>query len=156
MTLTPLHNTPLLFALERNPQPGNRAFPPLRSTVEKRTFPQVGPYEQVTTENFPLDFFLTCEPLGNTIQLQGFDGCDSVEADSPIEHHPGRTGERMLTLRGEHFYFTENIGVIFQNERFCPRSPVSRASELLPDALAGWISRGNGILAEVRSRHCPQ
>jgi hypothetical protein len=50
--------------------------------------------------------------LGNTIQLQGFDGCDSVEADSPIEHHPGRTGERMLTLRGEHFYFTENIGVI--------------------------------------------
>jgi hypothetical protein len=80
--------------------------------VEKSTVPQVSPYEEVTAENFALDFFLTWEPLGNTIQLQGFDGCDSVEADSPIEHHPGRTGERMLTLRGEHFYFTENMGVI--------------------------------------------
>ena len=110
--MTPLHNTQLLFALERNPQPGNGPFRPLGLTVEKRTSAQVSPYEQVTAENFALDFFLTCEPLGNTIQLQGFDGCDSVEADSPIEHHPGRTGERMLTLRGEHFCFTQNIGVI--------------------------------------------
>jgi hypothetical protein len=36
---------------------------------------------------------LTCGPLGNKIQLQSFDGCDAVEADSPIEHHPGRTGQ---------------------------------------------------------------
>jgi hypothetical protein len=49
------------------------------------------------------DFRLTGEPLGNTIQLQSFGGCDSVETDSPIEHHPGRTGDKMLTLRGEHF-----------------------------------------------------
>jgi hypothetical protein len=49
------------------------------------------------------DFRLTAEPLGNTIQLQSFGGCDSVETDSPIEHHPGRTGDKMLTLRGEHF-----------------------------------------------------
>jgi hypothetical protein len=50
-----------------------------------------------------LDFRLTGKPLGNTIQLQSFGGCDSVETDSPIEHHPGRTGDKMLTLRGEHF-----------------------------------------------------
>jgi hypothetical protein len=54
------------------------------------------------------DFRLTGEPLGNTIQLQSFGGCDSVETDSPIEHHPGRTGDKMLTLRGEHFYFIAN------------------------------------------------
>lgn len=138
--MTPLHNTPLLFALERNPQPGNQAFPPLRPTVEKRTFPQVGPYEQVTTENFASDFFLTCEPLGNTIQLQGFDGCDSVEADSPIEHHPGRTGDRMLTLRGEHFYFTDSIRVTSYNGPLSALrrtlSPYSGPSNPLPDALA--------------------
>src|SRR4051812_48172378 len=58
------------------------------------------------------DFFLTCEPGGNKIQLQSFGGCDSVETDSPIEHHPGRTGERMLTLRGEHFYFQGYTQVI--------------------------------------------
>jgi hypothetical protein len=98
-----------LFALERNPQPGKRAFPPLRRTVEKCTFPQVSQYEDVTTKNFASDFFLTCEPLGNTIQLQGFDGCDSVEADSPIERHPGRTGKRMLTPRGEHFYLQKTL-----------------------------------------------
>jgi hypothetical protein len=146
-----------LFALERNPQSGNPAFPPLRRTVEKCTFPQVSPYEEVTTENFASDFFLTCEPLGNTIQLQGFDGCDSVEADSPIEHHPGRTGERMLTLRGEHFCFTENIGVIFQNGHAAsvlPAAfPVPQALEPLPDALAGRISPGIGTLAATATRN---
>ena len=111
-----LHNTQLLFALDRNPQPESAPFPPLGTAVEKRTFAQVSAYEQVTTENFRLDFFLTCGPLGNTIQLQGFDGCDSVETDSPIEHHPGRTGEEMLTLPGEHFYFIESIELIQPNE----------------------------------------
>jgi hypothetical protein len=142
-----------LFALERNPQLGNRPFPPLRPTVEKRTSPQVSPYEQVTAKNFALDFFLTCEPLGNTIQLQGFDGCDSVEADSPIEHHPGRTGERMLTLRGEHFYFKENIEIIFKNAPLPAPGSVSQALEPLPDALAGRISRGNGTLAAATPRN---
>src|SRR5215208_6906151 len=55
-------------------------------------------------KNFGPDFVLTGRRGGNKIQLQSFGGCDSVETDSPIEHHPGRTGERMLTLRGEHFY----------------------------------------------------
>jgi hypothetical protein len=32
--------------------------------------------------------------MGNKIQLpKVFGGCDSVETDSPIEHHPGKTGE---------------------------------------------------------------
>jgi hypothetical protein len=123
-----------LFALERNPQAEKRAFPRFHPTVEKYTFPQVSPYEEVTNENFASDFFLTCEPLGNTIQLQGFDGCDSVEADSPIEHHPGRTGERMLTLRGEHFYFTDNIGVISQ---FGALAALWRALSASPAAIAG-------------------
>jgi hypothetical protein len=52
--------------------------------------------------------------LGNKIQLQSFGGCDSVETDSPIEHHPGRTGEEMLTLRGEHFHFAANTPVILK------------------------------------------
>jgi hypothetical protein len=56
---------------------------------EKSPFPQVTRQEQVTTENFDRDFRLTGEPLGNKIQLpKFFDGCDSVENDSPIEHHP--------------------------------------------------------------------
>src|SRR5438874_9197570 len=54
---------------------------------------QVWLNEQVTIQNVDPDFSLTGEPLGNKIQLPSFDGCDSVETDSPIEHHPGRTGE---------------------------------------------------------------
>ena len=81
--------------------------------MEKYHPPQVASYEQLTAKNFHPDFFLTCRPRGNKIQLQSFDGCDSVETDSPIEHHPGRTGERMLTLRGEHFCFqAEHIGIL--------------------------------------------
>jgi len=60
--------------------------------VKKRTFPQVSLYEQLTALDLARDFSLTWEPRGNIIQLQSFDGCDSVEADSPIEHRPGRTG----------------------------------------------------------------
>jgi hypothetical protein len=142
-----------LFALERNPQPGKRAFPRFHHTVEKYTFPQVSPYEEVTNENFASDFFLTCEPLGNTIQLQGFDGCDSVEADSPIERHPGRTGKRMLTPRGEHFYLQKTLELSPELAP-CRRSGVRFPyppwpSNLLPDALAGCISRGNATLAAV-------
>ncbi len=55
----------------------------------------------------------------------------------------------MLTLRGEHFYFTENIGVIFRNWPLAgaldSAFPVPRPSNLVPDALAGRISRGKGI-----------
>jgi hypothetical protein len=65
-------------------------------------------------KNFCPDFVLTRRRGGNKIQLQSFGGCDSVETDSPIEHHPGRTGERMLTLRGEHFYFQANTQVILE------------------------------------------
>ena len=55
----------------------------------------------------------------------------------------------MLTLRGEHFCFTENIGVIDQIGPLptlwsvFPLSP--GPSNPLSDALAGRISRGNGI-----------
>jgi hypothetical protein len=63
----------------------------------------------------------------------------------------------MLTLRGEHFYFTENIGVI---DQFSPLPvlwsvlPLSPGpSNPLSAALAGRISRENGTLA---SRQPPQ
>ena len=65
----------------------------LAPSVEKLASLQVGRKERFTTKNFQPVFPLTGEPLGNKIQLQSFDGCDSVETDSPIEHHPGRTGE---------------------------------------------------------------
>ena len=59
----------------------------------------------------------------------------------------------MLTLRGEHFYFTENIGVTCEIgvlsaplRVFRPPSPLFWAPKLVPDALAGWISRANGTL----------
>jgi hypothetical protein len=55
--------------------------------------------EYLTAKNFAPDFFLTWKPAGNKIQLQSFDGCDSVEADSPIEHHPGRTGQNAHPTR---------------------------------------------------------
>src|SRR5947209_18435903 len=75
---------------------------------------QVWLNEQVTNQNVDRAFSLPEEPLGNKIQLQSFDGCDSVETDSPIEHHPGRTGEKMLTLRGEHFHFCAKHAVILK------------------------------------------
>jgi hypothetical protein len=82
-----------LFALERNPQAENELFGPFRHFSRNTLCSQVTLYEKVTGKNFQPDFCLTAEPLGNKIQLQSFDGRDSVEADSPIEHHPGRTGE---------------------------------------------------------------
>src|ERR1017187_8890611 len=90
---SPLHKLPVLFALERNPQAQNQSFGACRRFRRNAGYPQVSLYETVTGKNFAPDFPLTAEPLGNKIQLQSFDGCDSVEADSPIEHHPGRTGE---------------------------------------------------------------
>jgi hypothetical protein len=63
----------------------------------------------------------------------------------------------MLTLRGEHFCFTENIGVIDQIGPLptlwsvFPLSP--GPSNPLSDALAGRISRGNGNLAAASLRN---
>ena len=57
----------------------------------------------------------------------------------------------MLTLRGEHFCFIENIEVISKTGPLpalgSALSPSPRPSNLLPDALAGRILRGKGILA---------
>ncbi|MGA2196707.1 MAG: hypothetical protein ABSH40_15710 [Bryobacteraceae bacterium] len=83
-----------MFALDRNPQAQNQSFGVCRHFSRKARRLQVSLYETVTGKNFEPDFRLTGEPLGNKIQLQSFGGCDSVEADSPIEHHPGRTGEK--------------------------------------------------------------
>jgi len=52
--------------------------------VENQPALQVTRYEQLTGKKFQPDFPLTCSPQGNKIQLQSFDGCDSVETDSPI------------------------------------------------------------------------
>jgi hypothetical protein len=72
-----------LFALERNPQAENQSFGASRHFDENARGPQVSLYETVTGKNFRLDFRLTGEPLGNKIQLQSSDGCDSVELILP-------------------------------------------------------------------------
>jgi hypothetical protein len=78
---------------------------------QKFSRPQVTRREWVTTENFGPDFRLTGEPLGNKIQLPKFltVAIPSI-TDSPIEHHPCRTGGYgMLILRGEHFFFVGSV-----------------------------------------------
>ena len=50
---------PFLFSLEGYPQPKTTAFWSNGKFVQNGTVPQVAPYEQLTTENFAPDFFLT-------------------------------------------------------------------------------------------------
>ena len=50
---------PVLCTLEGNPQPETEVFRVFGRIVEKRPVSQVTPYEQVTTEIFGPDFFLT-------------------------------------------------------------------------------------------------
>ena len=63
----------------------------------------------------------------------------------------------MLTLRGEHFYFTEKIGVTRQIDPLpalrWPFSPYPKLPNLFPDALAGRISLGIGTLATAAPRN---
>jgi hypothetical protein len=48
-----------MCALDRNPQAARGLFPLGAETVEKKGLAQVGLHEQLTTENFPMDFPLT-------------------------------------------------------------------------------------------------
>ncbi len=56
---------------------------------------------------------LTSPPAGPTLQSQtGFDGCETVESDSPIKRNPWCaeglvTGRQMLIPRNEHFLFEQ-------------------------------------------------
>ena len=64
-------------------------FHPCATVVIFRALLQVGAYEQLTAPKNAPDFRLTQRPGGNKIQLPKFlADCDSVETDSPIEHHP--------------------------------------------------------------------
>jgi hypothetical protein len=87
-----------LYILERNPQSKKVGFGADGGTAAKPPVLQVARYKGVTAQIFAAVFFLTWKPQGNKIQLQSFGGCDSVETDSPIEHHPGRTGKECSPL----------------------------------------------------------
>src|ERR1017187_7756689 len=60
----------------------------------------------ITGQNFPADFCLTWSAGSHKIQLPKVFGGVAIPSNLilPSKHPPGRTGEGMLPLGGEHFY----------------------------------------------------
>jgi len=79
----------------------------------------VASYQRVTARKFCPGFFLDLETrrvIRSNYKV--FDGCDSVETDSPIEHRPGKTGYNAHSPGSGHFYLLVNIGVTLTFNEF--------------------------------------
>jgi hypothetical protein len=121
-----------LFGLKRYPQVKNLSIRDFRSPHWKMSRPASFPIRAIYDPIRPFRIFvLTWGPWGNSIQLQSFGGCDSVETDSPI-----------------------NITLVEQGDKCSPLgvSILFRASVRLPGIAGGRALGYTGVLRSSASR----